>query len=171
MRKFLSISTVLLMAFFVVSCGSSEPDDLPVSQNATASKSYEIVASANSTSTLKTTFNLNDFSAISSYVKFVKSAGVQSTSSYSVSGLPTGQSIELSNVKLYLANDSKKSITLPNITGNAVFNEVSQLAFLQSVMDEIVRRGSAEVVFTYTPNVTVTSGKLTIKIDANFKFQ
>lgn len=171
MKKFLSISTILLMAFFVASCGSSEPDDLPVSQNATASKSYEIVATANSTTTLRKTFTLNDFSAISSYVKFVKSAGVQSTSSITVSELPTGQTLELTNVKLHLANDSKKSITLPNITGNVVFNEVPQLTFLQTIMDEIVRRGSAEVVLTYTPNVKVTTGKLTVKIDGNFKFQ
>lgn len=170
MKKFLSISTFLLMAFFVASCGSSEPDDLPVAKDATASKTLDIVAGANGTGTSRVTFSLSDFSAIASYIKFVKSAAVKPTSTYTISGLPAGE-IQLSNVRLQLANDSKKNLTFPTITENGVLNDINQLAFMQTILDEIVRRGSAEVVLSYASDVKVTDGKLIIKIDSNFKFQ
>ena len=65
MKKLLFLSSLLSMAVFLfIACGDSRPDDLPVSKNATVSKSYEIRASAGSSSELEVKFTIDDFTAI-----------------------------------------------------------------------------------------------------------
>lgn len=171
MKKFLSILSILSVMMFLASCGSDTPDNLPVSMKATASKDFTMVAAAGNTSSAKVTFSMSDFTAISQYVKYVQSASVKNTSSIDITKITTGQNVELTGVKLELTSDSKKSITLPTITANATYNDASQLAFLQQVMDEIRRKGSSEIKLTYTStNLMTTPVTMTLKIEAEFTF-
>lgn len=171
MKKLLSVLSVLSVVLFFAACGSDKPDDLPVSQTASASKAFSLVAAAGNTTTSKVTFNMSDFTAISKYVKYIQSVSVKNTSSIAVSGITAGQNVELTNVKLNLSSDSKNPISLSTITANAVYNDAAQLAFLQKVMEEVKRRGSSEVTLTYTSTNLMTSPvTMTLKIDANFQF-
>ncbi|HCA99981.1 MAG TPA: hypothetical protein DEP22_08755, partial [Porphyromonadaceae bacterium] len=90
MRKILSIGVVLSLMVAFSSC-SSKPDDLPVSQNASATKSTSIIAAAGNTTSSEITFKLSDFSTLSKYVEWVESGLVQTTSVISVSGITSGQ--------------------------------------------------------------------------------
>ena len=146
MKKLLFISSLLSLAVLLAACGDSRPDDLPVSKNATVSKSYEIRASAGSSSELEVKFTIDDFTAIKEYVKWIKKAEIQTNSFIEVSGITAGQEVELKNVELWLKRDSKKRLSLSTISENGKIEEniLTQLNFLQSLMDEIVRRGGVD---------------------------
>ena len=170
MRKILSIGVVLSLMVAFSSC-SSKPDDLPVSQNASATKSTSIIAAAGNTTSSEITFNLSDFAALSQYAKWVESALVQTTSVISVGGITSGQVVELTNVKLSLKSNTKTSLDLPMITANASFKELPQLNFLQKVLDEVVKKGASTVVLSYkTTNDIKMSVTFSMKIDGKFSF-
>ncbi len=173
MKKLLFISSLLSLAVLLAACGDSRPDDLPVSKNATVSKSYEILASAGSSSELEVTFIINDFTAIKEYVKWIKKAEIQTNSFIEVSGITAGQEVELKNVELWLKRDSKKRLSLSTISENGKIEEniLTQLNFLQSLMDEIVRRGESTVVLKYVSTHTMDSSVfLKLSLDSRFTF-
>ena len=75
-----------LVGFAVVSsCGDSKPGDLPASQNASATKSINIVAAAGNTTTTETVFTKADFAALEKYAKWVTSGEVLTTSEIAIS--------------------------------------------------------------------------------------
>jgi hypothetical protein len=155
----------------VTACGSDKPDDLPASQNASASKSFTLIASAGAASRSEITFSLSDFAAISEYVKYVSNAIIQTSSYVEVTGITSSQAVELKDVTLSLKSDSKKKIVLPVIDSNERFMELTQLTFLQEIMNEIYRRGSSKLVLTYTSTHNLTSPvTLAIKLDGKFTF-
>ena len=167
------ITIYFLVAVLLAACGDSRPDDLPVSKNATVSKSYEILASAGSSSELEVTFTINDFTAIKEYVKWIKKAEIQTNSFIEVSGITAGQEVELKNVELWLKRDSKKRLSLSTISENGKIEEniLTQLNFLQSLMDEIVRRGESTVVLKYVSTHTMDSSVfLKLSLDSRFTF-
>ena len=170
MKRFLSIGVMLSLIVAFSSC-SSKPDDLPVSQNASATKSTSIIAAAGNTTSSEITFKLSDFSALSQYEKWVESGLVQTTSVISVGGITSGQVVELTNVKLSLKSNSKANLDLPTITANASFKELPQLNFLQKVLDEVVNKGASTVVLSYkATNDITTSVTFSMKIDGKFSF-
>jgi hypothetical protein len=155
----------------VTACGSDKPDDLPASQNASASKSFTLIASAGAASRSEISFSLSDFAAISEYVKYVSNAIIQTSSYVEVTGITSSQAVELKDVTLSLKSDSKKKIVLPVIDSNERFMELTQLTFLQEIMNEIYRRGSSKLVLTYTSTHNLTSPvTLAIKLDGKFTF-
>ncbi|NMB05189.1 MAG: hypothetical protein GX976_02275 [Bacteroidales bacterium] len=171
MKKWISLLAVLTLMVGVTACGSDKPDDLPASENASATKSFTLIASAGAASRSEIAFSLSDFAAISEYVKYVSNVIIQTTSYVEVSGITTSQTVELQNVTLSLKSDSKKKIVLPVIDSNEKFMELTQLTFLQEIMNEIYRRGSSTVVLTYTSTHNLTSPvTLAIKLDGRFTF-
>src|SRR5690554_5301904 len=157
MKKWISLSAVLTLMMGVTACGSDKPDDLPASENASASKSFTLIASAGAASRSEITFSLSDFAAISEYVKYVSNAIIQTSSYVEVTGITSSQAVELKDVTLSLKSDSKKKIVLPVIDSNERFMELTQLTFLQEIMNEIYRRGSSKLVLTYTSTHNLTS--------------
>ena len=171
MKKWISLLAVLTLMMGVTACGSDKPDDLPASQNASASKSFTLIASAGTASRSEITFSLSDFAAISEYVKYVSNAIIQTSSYVEVTGITSSQAVELKDVTLSLKSDSKKKIVLPVIDSNERFMELTQLTFLQEIMNEIYRRGSSKLVLTYTSTHNLTSPvTLAIKLDGKFTF-
>ena len=190
MKKWISLFTVLTLLVGVTACGSDKPDDLPESESASATncgsdkpddlpesesasatKSFTLIASAGADSRSETTFSLSDFAAISEYVKYVSNAIIQTTSYVEVRGITASQTVELQNVTLSLKSDSKKKIVLPVIDSNEKFMELTQLTFLQEIMNEIYRKGSSTVMLTYTSTHYLTSPvTLAIKLDGKFTF-
>lgn len=174
MRKLYAIS-VLSLLLLSVSCGSDKPDDLPVSLTASGSKSYVLVTAANTPQSPQVTFTMSDFAAISQYVKYVESGEVLSSSTFiEVTGISSGQEVELTGVGLTLASDAKKSISLPTITSNVKFeaDTASRLGFFQSIMSEILRKGSSTVTLRYSSSGLMTNEntKLVIQINTRFSF-
>ncbi len=171
MKKLFYLFAVVSMVFALASCGSSEPNDLPVSQSATATKSAQIIAAAGNTTQAEITFDKSDFAALQKYAKWVKSGTVETSSLISVKDI-TESDVELTNVKLSLAKNSKVSMNLPNITGNVDFKELDHLNFLQNVVNEVAKSGSSKVVLSYKTTNTITKPvTFAIKVDANFKFK
>ena len=171
MKKWISLLAVLTLMMGVTACSSDKPDDLPASQNASASKSFTLIASAGAASRSEITFSLSDFAAISEYVKYVSNAIIQTSSYVEVTGITSSQAVELKDVTLSLKSDSKKKIVLPVIDSNERFMELTQLTFLQEIMNEIYRRGSSKLVLTYTSTHNLTSPvTLAIKLDGKFTF-
>ena len=171
MKKWISLLAVLTLMMGVTACGSDKPDDLPASQNASASKSFTLIASAGAASRSEISFSLSDFAAISEYVKYVSNAIIQTSSYVEVTGITSSQAVELKDVTLSLKSDSKKKIVLPVIDSNERFMELTQLTFLQEIMNEIYRRGSSKLVLTYTSTHNLTSPvTLAIKLDGKFTF-
>lgn len=171
MKKWISLLAVLTLMMGVAACSSDKPDDLPASQNASASKSFTLIASAGAASRSEITFSLSDFAAISEYVKYVSNAIIQTSSYVEVTGITSSQAVELKDVTLSLKSDSKKKIVLPVIDSNERFMELTQLTFLQEIMNEIYRRGSSKLVLTYTSTHNLTSPvTLAIKLDGKFTF-
>jgi len=172
MKKLVSTLTVLSVAFIFAACSSDKPDNLPASQTGSADKSFTLIAAANSSASGEVSFTLNDFSAITEFVKYVNAAVVQTSSFIEIKGITTAQVVELKNVTLSMKSDPNKKIVLPTITANVKFSELPQLTFLQNVMDEINRRGSSAVVLTYTSTHNLTNPvTLTIKMDTRFTFE
>lgn len=170
MKKLLTLFMILSVFAVVSSCGDSKPGDLPASQNASATKSINIVAAAGNTTTTETVFTKADFAALEKYAKWVTSGEVLTTSEIAISEI-TEENVELTNVRLYLASNTKTSLSLPNITGNKTFKELSQLNFLQHIINEVAKRGSSKVVLTYKTSNTITKPvDFAIKLDASFKF-
>ena len=171
MKKWISLLAVLTLMMGVTACSSDKPDDLPASQNASASKSFTLIASAGAASRSEISFSLSDFAAISEYVKYVSNAIIQTSSYVEVTGITSSQAVELKDVTLSLKSDSKKKIVLPVIDSNERFMELTQLTFLQEIMNEIYRRGSSKLVLTYTSTHNLTSPvTLAIKLDGKFTF-
>lgn len=170
MKKLVSILMVISLVLTVFSC-SKKPNDLPVSQEASATKSISIIAAEGNTTTTDVIFNLSDFAALSKYEKWVESGLVQTTSVMTVSGITEGQNVELTNIKLSLASNSKVNLTLPNVTDNVTFKELPQLNFLQQVINEVIKKGSSKVYLSYKTTNDITSPvKFSIKIDGKFSF-
>ena len=140
MKKWISLLAVLTLMVGVTACGSDKPDDLPASENASATKSFTLIASAGAASRSEIAFSLSDFAAISEYVKYVSNVIIQTTSYVEVSGITTSQTVELQNVTLSLKSDSKKKIVLPVIDSNEKFMELTQLTFLQEIMNDLPER-------------------------------
>ncbi len=171
MKKLISLFTVLGLIIGFTACSSDKPDDLPESQNASATKSFTLIASAGAATRSEITFSLSDFVAISEYAKYVSNAIIQTSSYVEVSGVTGMYAVELQNVTLSLKSDSKKKIVLPVINTNEKFMELTQLTFLQEIMNEIYRRGSSTVVLTYTSTHNLTTPvTLAIKLDGRFTF-
>jgi hypothetical protein len=171
MKKLLSTLTVLSVALFFVACGSDKPDDLPASQNASATQSFTLIAAAGNQTNGEASISMSDFTAISEYVKFVNAALVQTSSYIQISGITSAQEVELTNVTLSLKSDSKKKITLPTITANTKFMELTHLTFLQQVMDEINSKGSSSLMLSYTSTYNLTTPvTMSIKMDTRFTF-
>ena len=133
MKKFLILSSVLLLSLIFHSCSTDKPDDLPVSINATAEKTFTIIAAAGSVTSQNVTFTIDDFAALKDYKKYVESGLIQTSSYIEVKGI-TGEA-ELANVKLLMNRDSKKSIILQDINSNKKYQELPQLTFLQFIID------------------------------------
>lgn len=170
MKQFFSLLMVLSLILAISSC-SSKPDDLPVSQDASATKSTSIIAAAGNTTSSEITFSLSDFAALSKYAEWVEGGLVLTSSTISVSGITAGQAVELTNVNLSLASNSKTTIDLPTVTANVVFKDLPQLNFLQNVLNEVVNKGSSKVKLTYKTTNDITSPiTFTIKIDGKFSF-
>jgi len=171
MKKLLSTLTVLSVTLFFVACGSDKPDDLPASQNASATQSFTLIAAAGNQTNGEASIAMSDFAAISEYAKYVNAALVQTSSNIEISGITAAQEVELTNVTLSLKSDSKKKIVLPTITANTKFMELPQLTFLQTVMNEINSKGSSSLVLSYTSTYDLTTPvTLTIKMDTRFTF-
>lgn len=174
MKKLLFIPALLSIAILFTACGESRPDDLPVTLNASAEKSYELVASANNPQNPSVTFNLNDFSGVSQYKKWISSTEVTSTSYIEITGIVETDAVEMKDVTISLASDANKSLSLGTVTANEKFmiDSASRLNFMQAVMDEIVSKGSSNVVLKYTPATTMINpnAKLTIRMNTRFSF-
>ncbi|MBF6629265.1 MAG: hypothetical protein ITG04_12305 [Proteiniphilum sp.] len=171
MKKLFTILIVFTTTILFTNCASDKPDDLPGSMNASATQSFTMIAAAGATSTSNVTFAMSDFAAISEYVKYVNVALVQTSSYIQISGITSAQEVELTNVTLSLKSDSKKKIVLPTITANTKLMELPQLTFLQTVMDEINRKGSSSLVLSYTSTHQLSAPvTLTIKMDTRFTF-
>ena len=171
MKKLFSILIVFTTAILFIACGSDKPDDLPASQTASVTKSFTMLAAAGANTTSEVSIAMSDFTAISEYVKYVNAALVQTSSFIQISGITTAQEVELTNVTLSLKSDSKKKIVLPTITANDKLMELTQLTFLQTVMDEINRKGSSSLVLTYASTHQLSAPvTLTIKMDTRFTF-
>ena len=174
MKKWISLFTVLTLLVGVTACGSDKPDDLPVSLDASVSKSGSLLATAGAPQTVPVTFELSGFTSVTQYVKYINDADALATSYFEITGIGTSQEVNLTNVSLSLASDSKKSISLPDITKNERFtaDTSDRLRFMQFVVDEIKREGSSDVTFRYTPttNMANVSNKFTLKMDVRFSF-
>jgi len=171
MKKLFSILIVVTTAILFTACGSDRPDDLPASQTASATKSFTLIAAAGDDTRSEESIAMSDFSAISEYMKYVNASLVQTTSYIQISGITVTQEVELKNVTLSLKSDSKKKIVLPTITANTKFMELTHLTFLQTVMDEINRKGSSTLLLTYTSTHDLTTPvTMTIKMDTRFTF-
>ena len=169
MKKLFYLFTVVSMLVAFASC-SSEPNDLPAEQSASATKSAQIIAAGGNTTQTEITFDKSDFAALEKYAKWVKSGKIETSSIISVKDI-TESDVELTDVKLSLARNSKVSMNLPNITKNVDFKEIDHLNFLQNVVNEIAKSGSSKVVLSYRTTNTITKPvTFSIKIDANFKF-
>ena len=169
MRKLTTILTLLVTAIVFTCCGSDRPDDLPVSRVYSAEKSFSVFAVQGATSRIAVEFKIDDFTGISEYKKYIESVLVQTNSYIELTGI-SGR-VELTDVRLSLERDSKKSINLPDITENVKFQDLPRLTFLQNVMDEIDRRGSSTVVLEYKSSYDMeTPAKLTLRINSQFNF-
>ncbi len=167
MKKLFILSSVLLLSLIFYSCSSDKPDDLPVSINATAEKSFTIIAAAGSETSQIVTFTIDDFAALKDYKKYVESGLIQISSYIEVKGI-TGDE-ELTNVKLSMNRDSKKNITLQDVNSNKKYQELPQLTFLQFIIDEIATRDSSTIKLEYKANSNITS-PVTITIYLNSRF-
>ena len=177
MKKAISILTLFSLIFILTNCSSDKPDNLPVSLNGSAAKSFTLISAANATQSVEVTFNLSDFSGISEYLKYVGKGNVLATSFIEVSGITSSQSVNLTNISLEMKSDRKKTLKLNDIDSNTkiIANTASELVFLQNIMDEIVgsRSKSSTVILKYTPttNMTNESNKLTIHFNTQFTFK
>jgi len=97
---------------------------------------------------------------------------VLATSYFEFTGIPTSDGVKLTNMSLTLASNSKTQIALPDITANEKIaaDTAAYLGFLQSVMDEIKRKGSSKVVLKYTSATDLLSPDTLCKISLNAKF-
>lgn len=172
MKKLLSYFVAIGLVVGLAACGSDKPDDLPVSKESSASKSFSLIAAAGTNQSPDVTFNLSDFTSISKYVKYINNADVLPTSYFEIKGLPAG--VKLTNVKLSLASNSKKNVSFLNeISSDQKVNEnaARELTFLQSVMDEIKTKGSSKVILNYTPSGDLKSDtKFIIQLNTKFSF-
>lgn len=169
MKKLYSLLMVLAMIVSFSACGDSKPDDLPVSIQASALKSLKLVASEGAETTLELTFNKSDFAALEKYEKWVNSGQVQ-TSTY-IQFANVAEGVELSNVKLSLASNSKTVLELGTVSNNDTLDDLPNLNFLQNVVNEVSGRGSSTLRLTFKTNSTiVTPVDFTIKLDAKFSF-
>lgn len=176
MKKLLFIPALLSIAILFTACGESRPDDLPVTLNASAEKSFPpLIAPAGTSPTSTVTFRLEDFPGINEYKKWITKVEFIFTSSYiEVTGL-TADNVELKDVSLSLGSDANKRLLIPgSITTNGKFDIDSpeRLNFMQAVMDEVKTKGSSNVVLQYTPstNMVDENAKVTIKMNARFSF-
>lgn len=167
MKKLYSLLTILTIVFALSSCGDSKPDDLPVSIDATATKSLKLVASAGSETTLEMNFNKSDFAALEKYSKWVKKGEIQTTTFMQFSNVPEG--VELTDVKLALASNSKTSLNIGNVSGDLTLKELTQLNFLQHIINEVASKNSSTVRLTFkTANTITTPIDFSVKLDAKF---
>lgn len=175
MKKLGSVFTLLVAALLFTACSSDKPEDLPVTLNASTSQSFPLIAAAGSSQSPQVTFRLDNFTAVTEYVKYIEQAEVLSTSYIEVTGLTSTDEVELTAVSLALASDTSKHISLPLITSNQRFNAdtSTRLSFMQNIMDEINRRGSSKVVlqFTSTGNILNEDAHLTIHLNTRFSFE
>ena len=174
MKKLHAFLTVLLLFIVLGACSDSRPDDLPVSRSASASKSFRLLATAGST--IKpdaVSFRISDFTAISDYAKWIKTAEVQATSFIEITGIDEEVDVELREVTLTSGRDARTRLSLGVISENnkIVASNVTRLTFLQKIMDEIIRHGSTTVELTCTTTHDITSPiTITVNLNTNFAF-
>lgn len=175
MEKLLLIFTLFSLVLLLSNCESNKPEDLPLTVNGSTSMSFTLISAVGVQQSPVASINLKDFSGISEYVKYVKTGSVLATSFIEVKGLTAGQNVKLTNVSLEMASDRKKSLKLNDIESNTkiMADTSDKLLFLQSIMDEILRRGSSSVVLKYTPttNMVNENNKFTIRFNTQFKFE
>lgn len=171
MKKLLSTFVVLSIFILMGACSDNRPDDLPVSLDATASKSFRLIVAAGNSSEGKITFTLDDFSAIKDYIKWVERGEAQASSFIQLTGVTSAQEVELKDVTLSLERDSKKSLSLGTFTENDKLeaSNVTRLRFMQDIMDDLLRRGSSTVMLKYTSIHDVTT-PLTLVVTINSRF-
>ena len=155
MKKLYTLSTLLFFSFLFYSCGSDKPDDLPVSINATAEKSFTITAQAGDVTTKTITFTLDDFAKLKDYKKYVDSGVIQTSSFIEVKGV--SGDVELVDVKLSMNRDPKNNFTLPDITKNEKYQGINELNFLDIIIKEVSSRGTSTVKLEYKSNTSFTS--------------
>lgn len=173
MKKLLSTFALLSIFILMGACSDNRPDDLPVSVDATASESFRIIIAAGNSADGKITFTLNDFSAISDYIKWVESGEAQASSFIQLSGITSAQEVELKDVTLSLERDSKKSLSLGTMTENDKLeaSNVTRLRFMQDIMDDLLRRGTSTVILRYSSTHDITTPlKLDVTINSRFSF-
>lgn len=173
MKKFVSIFAIFSILLVFNACGDSRPEGLPVSRDATASKSFTLIAAAGNSAQGRVTFNTNDFTAIKEYIKWIESIEAQASSYIQISGITSAQEVELREVKLSLERDSKKNVSLGTVTANDKLEatNVARLGFMQAIMDEVNRRGACTVVLDYRSTHNLTAPvTLTIAINSRFNF-
>lgn len=170
MKKLFTLCSILFISFLFVSCSSDKPDDLPISINATAQKSFTIIAAAGDETSKEVTFALSDFAALKDYMKYVESGSVETSSSYiEVKG--NTENVELINVRLSMSRDSKKFIILEEVNSNKKYQGLSHLNFLQNIIDEMSSRDSSTVKLSYKANSNITLPvTITIYISSRFTF-
>lgn len=171
MKKIISLPIILMM-LFIASCDSDKPDNLPDSVSGTAKKSFVIISAAGTSPSQEIVFSLEDFSAISNYVKYVKQADVNASSFIEVTGITDAQDVNLTNVTLSLKSNSRTQLKLPEIDSNIkiLADTSDKLTFLQNVMDEILRRGSSTVVLRYHSGTHMTNEDVLISMQFNSRF-
>ena len=170
MKKIFISSTVLLLSILFYSCGSDKPDNLPVTMTANANKSFSIIASAGSESSQTVTFTLDDFAAIEEFKRYVESGEIITSSYIEVTGI-TGE-VELVGVKLSMERDPRKIYNFRNmITENEKFNTITELNFLQNIIDELSSRGSSTIRLEYKANTAITTPVLVeLYLNSRFSF-
>ena len=174
MKKLLFIPIVWSITILFTACGESRPDDLPVTLNASAEHSYTLIAPANNPQSSTEIFRLDDFSGVSQYKKWIAKAEVISTSYIEITGI-TLDNVEMKDVSISLGSDANKRLLLPGpITVNEKFmvDSAERLSFMQAIMNEIISKGSSNVVLKYTPgnNMVNENTKLTIRMNTRFSF-
>ena len=169
MKKIFTLSAILSLSILFYSCGDDKPDNLPVSLTANAEKSFRIIASAGSETSLETTFTLDDFDAIEEFKRYVESGQINTSSYIEVNGVSGG--IELVNLKLSMTRDPSKVYNFRGPIQDEKFQTITELNFLQNIINELADRGSSTIKLDYKANTDVTAPVLvTLYLNSKFLF-
>lgn len=181
MKKLLFIPVLLSIAILFNACdGDKKPGDLPVEIKTTAEKTFPaLIASGGVAQTVEVEFRLEDFAGVSKYQKWIKNADapMNNVDTYiELKGIAGSDQVELKNVSVSLASASGNQFPFPSstITQNEKFtaDRGNRVTFFQSVISEVVSKGSSKVVLKYTPGTNMLNPdvKVAIKIYAEFYF-
>ena len=172
MKRKLNISLVFVVGMLILSCGKDDPKiDLPDPIKDSKIYSYAITAPAGASITLERTLKLSDFTALGTYEKYVIN-GALSTDSYIEFIKGASDSLQLKDVTLQVKNNANLKYNLGTLTADRKFNTLQDLIFLQSVVDEMVRKKETVLQMSYnSTNAVSKEATLNLKLDITFSFQ